>query len=110
MGGICSTYGKRICAYRVLVGKPEGKRSLGRLRHRWEYLAVNLYIWQHISYMVHVVNQGAGKFSLTTHTNPFKAAATASRNNEIRLKNLTALCANLQNKYYLQTETFKLIF
>ena len=22
--------------YRVLVGKPEGKRSLGRLRHRWE--------------------------------------------------------------------------
>ena len=23
-------------AYRVLVGKPEGKRSLGRLRRRWE--------------------------------------------------------------------------
>ena len=23
-------------AYRVLVGKPEGKRPLGRLRHRWE--------------------------------------------------------------------------
>jgi hypothetical protein len=22
--------------YRVLVGKPEGKRSLGRLRSRWE--------------------------------------------------------------------------
>jgi len=22
--------------YRVLVGKPEGKRSLGRPRHRWE--------------------------------------------------------------------------
>ena len=22
--------------YRVLVGKPEGKRSLGRHRHRWE--------------------------------------------------------------------------
>ena len=22
--------------YRVLVGKPKGKRSLGRLRHRWE--------------------------------------------------------------------------
>jgi hypothetical protein len=22
--------------YRVLVGKPEGKRALGRLRHRWE--------------------------------------------------------------------------
>ena len=23
-------------AYRVLLGKPEGKRSLGRPRHRWE--------------------------------------------------------------------------
>jgi hypothetical protein len=23
-------------AYRVLVGKPEGKRPLGRPRHRWE--------------------------------------------------------------------------
>jgi hypothetical protein len=23
--------------YRVLVGKPEGKRSLGRHRRRWEY-------------------------------------------------------------------------
>ena len=23
--------------YRVLVGKPEGKRPLGRLRRRWEY-------------------------------------------------------------------------
>jgi hypothetical protein len=22
--------------YRILVGKPEGKRPLGRLRHRWE--------------------------------------------------------------------------
>jgi hypothetical protein len=23
-------------AYRVLVGRPEGRRPLGRLRHRWE--------------------------------------------------------------------------
>jgi hypothetical protein len=23
--------------YRVLVGRPEGKRPLGRPRHRWEY-------------------------------------------------------------------------
>jgi hypothetical protein len=26
----------RTGAYRVLVGKPEGKRLLGRPRHRWE--------------------------------------------------------------------------
>ena len=28
--------GRSKGAYRVLVGKPEGKRSLGRPRHRWE--------------------------------------------------------------------------
>jgi len=28
--------GKRRSIYRVLVGKPEGKRPLGRPRHRWE--------------------------------------------------------------------------
>jgi hypothetical protein len=28
---------KRGGAYRVLVGKPEGKRPLGRPRHRWRY-------------------------------------------------------------------------
>ena len=28
--------GERIGVYRVLVGKPEGKRPLGRPRHRWE--------------------------------------------------------------------------
>jgi hypothetical protein len=28
--------GKRRNAYRLLVGKAEGKRPLGRYRHRWE--------------------------------------------------------------------------
>jgi hypothetical protein len=27
---------ERRCVYRVLVGKPEGKRPLRRPRHRWE--------------------------------------------------------------------------
>ena len=36
MGGACSTYGESRGVYRVLVGKPEGKRPLGRPRHRWE--------------------------------------------------------------------------
>jgi hypothetical protein len=36
MGGACSTYGERRGANRVLVGKPEGRRPLGRLRRRWE--------------------------------------------------------------------------
>jgi hypothetical protein len=28
--------GEKRGAYRILVGRPEGKRSLGRPRHRWE--------------------------------------------------------------------------
>jgi hypothetical protein len=36
MGGECSTYGERIGAYRILVGRPEGRRQVGRPRHRWE--------------------------------------------------------------------------
>jgi hypothetical protein len=35
MGGPCSTNGEKRYAYRLLVGKPEGKRSLGRPRCRW---------------------------------------------------------------------------
>jgi hypothetical protein len=35
MGGECSTNGEKRNAYRILVGKPEGKRPLGRPRRRW---------------------------------------------------------------------------
>jgi hypothetical protein len=35
MGGPCSTNGAKRNAYRLLVGKPEGKRPLGRPRCRW---------------------------------------------------------------------------
>ena len=35
MGGACSTHEGR-CANRVLVGKPEGKIPLGRLKREWE--------------------------------------------------------------------------
>ena len=36
MGGACSTYGERRDVCRVLVGKNEEKRPLGRPRRRWE--------------------------------------------------------------------------
>jgi len=36
MSEACSAQGKRRGEYRVLVRKPEGKRPLGRPRHRWE--------------------------------------------------------------------------
>ena len=36
MGRVCSAYGEEEGVYIVLVGKPEGKRPLGRPRRRWE--------------------------------------------------------------------------
>jgi hypothetical protein len=36
MGGTFSADGKERGVYRVLVGKPGGKRPLGRPRNRWE--------------------------------------------------------------------------
>jgi len=38
MGGACSAYGGGRSVYRVLVGKPGGKRSLGRPRRRWRII------------------------------------------------------------------------
>jgi hypothetical protein len=43
--------GERKGVYRVMVGKPEGKRPLGRPRHRWEdnikmdIQAVDVGVW-----------------------------------------------------------------
>jgi hypothetical protein len=37
MGGACGTYGERICAFRVLLGRPERKRPLGQYRRGWDY-------------------------------------------------------------------------
>ena len=36
MGGACGAYGEGRGVHRVLVGKPEGTRPLGRPRRRWE--------------------------------------------------------------------------
>jgi hypothetical protein len=36
MSGHVARMGKRRGIYRILMGKPEGKRTLGRPRHRWE--------------------------------------------------------------------------
>jgi hypothetical protein len=35
MGQACSMNGKKRNTYRLLVGKPNGKRPQGRQRHRW---------------------------------------------------------------------------
>jgi hypothetical protein len=36
MGRACCTNWETRNAYRILVGKPQGKRPLGRSRRRWE--------------------------------------------------------------------------
>jgi hypothetical protein len=35
MGRVCSTNGDKMNACRISVGHPEGKRPLGRPRHKW---------------------------------------------------------------------------
>jgi hypothetical protein len=35
MGGACSMNGEKRNAYRLFVGKPEGRRPLGRPRRMW---------------------------------------------------------------------------
>jgi hypothetical protein len=36
MGGTCGTHGEGRNVYRVLVGRPEGKRPLRKPRRKWE--------------------------------------------------------------------------
>jgi len=36
VGGTCGTRGEGRGVYRVLVGRPEGKRPLGRPNRRWD--------------------------------------------------------------------------
>jgi hypothetical protein len=36
IGRACNTHGETRNSYRILVGTREGKRPLGRSRHRWE--------------------------------------------------------------------------
>jgi len=36
VGWTCGTHGEGRGVYRDLVGRPEGKRQLGRPRRRWE--------------------------------------------------------------------------
>jgi hypothetical protein len=35
VGGTCGTDGEKRNGYRLVVGKPEGKRQLGRTRRKW---------------------------------------------------------------------------
>jgi hypothetical protein len=44
MGETYSTYGEKIYSCRILMGKPEGQRPLGRHKRRWkEIVKLDLY-------------------------------------------------------------------
>jgi hypothetical protein len=43
--GYIACIGERRGMYRDLVGKPEGKRPLGRPMHRWEY-SIKMDLWK----------------------------------------------------------------
>jgi len=45
MGGACRTYEEKRGAYRVLVGKSEGKRQLGRDRRRGRIMDLQEVGW-----------------------------------------------------------------
>jgi hypothetical protein len=36
MGGACGAHGEVRNAYKILVGRPEGSRPVGRIRRCWE--------------------------------------------------------------------------
>jgi hypothetical protein len=42
MGGACGAHGEVRGAYSILVGRPEGRRQLGRPRRRWEDIKMDL--------------------------------------------------------------------
>jgi hypothetical protein len=55
MGGACSADGEGTGVYRVLVGKPEGKKPLGRLGHIWkDNIKMDLHhvgLWAGVSWL-----------------------------------------------------------
>jgi hypothetical protein len=42
MGGHVAHMGEKRGAYRILVGRPEGRQPLGRPRRRWEDIKMDL--------------------------------------------------------------------
>jgi hypothetical protein len=57
MGIECSTHRR---AYKILVGKPEGKSLLGRLGNRWRDIKINLERYRMGGYGLNSSGSGQG--------------------------------------------------
>jgi hypothetical protein len=65
MGGTCSTHGDMRNAYKILVGEPEVKWPVGRLRHRWEdniRMDLREIVWQVVEWMLMAQYRTCGGF------------------------------------------------
>jgi hypothetical protein len=51
MGGACSAHGEIRNSYKVLVGKHEGRRPLGRPRRKWEDNIREMVFWVWIGFI-----------------------------------------------------------
>jgi hypothetical protein len=67
--------GEKRNAYRLLVGKPEGKRPLGRPRHRW---ADNIKI-----YLLEIGWGGVDWFGLAQDRDKWRALVNAVMNLQV---------------------------
>jgi hypothetical protein len=71
MGGACSTYVRKESAYRILVGRPEGRRPLERSRRRRK---------DNIKMDLNAVGWGMGWIELAQDTDRWRALVNAVMN------------------------------
>jgi hypothetical protein len=72
MGRPCSTNGDNINAYRILTGKPEGTRLLGRPRCRWmDNIKMDVWKirWSGVDWVDLAQGRGQGRAPVSTVMN-----------------------------------------
>jgi len=75
MDGACSTSGGEDLCIKGLVGKPEGKRPLGRPRRRWEdniKMDLKGVGWVELSGLIWLrIGEGSGRFKCANEPSDF---------------------------------------
>jgi hypothetical protein len=53
MGGALGTHGEKRKSYRALMETPEGMRQLGRPRHRWDDIKLDVIeiVWEDVDWI-----------------------------------------------------------